>query len=760
MDRAREIFAAPLDASATPTSTREVSRLTGRSRKLPREVSALRAVLQVPRSPAVTAELVDRMGLLGDPSDVRRLESFLDARSELVRFAALRALARAGGPPGVERVAAFARGPIGDGDVQQAILALAQTDEETAEEILIELSSSKEAWRRDSAMTALSVRGGDRARAVLHHELRSGPSINSWKAARDVAQLGETVDVQLLMSLAAGSGQRSDAALAALSSVAGGNVDRFLVELAGMSTGNRRDQLLLALGEVRDPAALGVLDDALSGPYRWRPSAWRALGQSRAPGALDLLLAWLPEARSPEAEAITSALLARPEPEARMALRALAAGFGAVSDAALGALAHVGDGGLTALLLARYDEHGELPPNGTYGFMALHGGDEGWELLEEVLAEGNASDRSAVVWALHTRGDEESMTRLLDLARNGDPAVAPQAQGALEEMSEESRQALRDLLVERINTGEVNDWGQSLQTLARLGGDEARTVILSRVNDGTAQERTNALSALANMDDPAATTALAELFQTTTDGALKSEALSSLLWSHDGVPSDLLDEALADEDPAVVAQVLSSLPQTGREGVDTRLIGFLDSEDASVRTAALDALAQTGGPNAEAALVAALDDPEVGAQAIWTLQSLGTRGAQDAIHSAAQSEDPVVRSTAISALGMDTSKEADSLLRAGLMNEDESVALAAVNVLQQRGNSHSGEVLTELLQSLDGEEGSPVRQSAAWALDAIGGRFAEEYADLIEEAKGTNTQDLFGGGHSEHHMDPGPIVPE
>lgn len=758
VERARDVFGSPLDASILAGSMVESATTPDRPRRFPREASALRAALQRPSPPMVTAELVGRLGLMGDASDLGQLETLMESRSPWVRHAALRAITQVGGVPGVERVAAWARAPIGDEDVYPAVLALAHSEEDLAEEVLVELASSSEQWRRGSAMTALAMRGGKRARTILHRELRSGPLMHAWDAAHNVAHLGEAVDARLLMSLAAGNGRRADAALGALGSLPGTQVDGFLVDLAATATGPRKGQLLSALGQVRDPAALDVIDDALAGPVRWHTYAWTALGDSQAPGALELLLDWMQEARPAEASDVATALAARPELEARQALRALAGGADAFADAALSTLANAEDPSTTALLIARYDEEGKLPPSEALVFLATHGGEEGWQLIEEVLAEGGQSDRSSVVFALQMRGDEDAQARLLAVARGGDPAMAPQAQGALEEMGEAAREALRGLLVERIEAGEVNDWGQSVQTLGRLGGEEVRTLLLARVHDGSSKERTNAVSALAQMDDPEAQAALADVFRTSSDAGLKSQALNSLLWSPDGLPSDLLDEALADADPTVVAQVVGSLPQTGRDDVGARLMTFADSDDPSIRAAALGALAQTGGAEAEAALVAALNDPDVGQQAVWNLQSMGTRGARDALRSSAQADDPRVRSAAIGALGSDPSPEADAILREALEADDEDIVLASVSALQSRGNSAAGEALAELLTSLKDEGDSPVRMQAAWALRAIGGRFAEEHADLIGSAQGMPMDDVWKAELSELHLGGVPLL--
>jgi len=748
IERARDVFAAPPAIAAIEGE--EPAPLVARS--FPREASALRAALEVSHPPTVLAELVGRLGLMGDSTDVARLEPLLAHRSPLVRHGVLSAFARLGGDEAVERVAAYAQGPMGDPDTYPAIQALAHSESPEAEALLIGLVRGDEQWRRDAGLAALSMRGGPNARRILHRELLNGPAMQAWMAAHNVARLGEPVDARLLMKVASGTGQKADAALGALGALPGGNVDAFLIEMADMATGDRRGTLLSALGQVQDPAALTVLSAALDGPARWRAHAWQALGVIRAPGAFEVMLERLPETRPADAQSVSGALGARPEQEAREVLRTLASGDDALAEACLGTLASLEDLATTELLLARYDDDGQLPPGQSLLFLATRGGEEGWQLLEEVLAEGGQGDRNSVVWALQMRGDEDARDRLMELARSGDSMVAPQALGALENMGDEARDALRELLVERVDSGDINDWGQSMQTLARLGGDQAREIILGRVNEGTAQERSNAVSALSQMDDPEARDALKDLFRTSEDPSLKSQALNSLLWSAEGVDAELLDEALASEDPAVVAQVVGALPHSGGNDVNERLLSFADADDPTVRSAALGALAQSGGAEAEAALLIALDDPEVAAQAVWNLQSMGTPGAREALRAAAQSDDSALRGQAIGALGTDMSDEADELLRGALNSDDDAVVTSAISALQGRGTTSSAQAIAEALESMDDPTSSAGVQ-AAWALSAIGGSVAETYAELIAEAQGSGdvgAEVLHFGGELQH----------
>ena len=760
VEKARDVFApsnglmARTVAPAEPT----LALPAAKARVLPKDLAEVRSRLDLASSPAELEELLARLGILGDATDIDRLEPFHTHRNMQVRAASFQALGRIGGEEAVERLTAYANGPVGDPDMFGAVAALGLAPDAAAGRALAKLAASPEQYRRDAAFSALAIRGGPIARRVLHKALLDGAVAQAWYAAQNVARLGEEPDARLLMRLAVHPGQRGDAALAALQQLPGEQVDRFLIALADEVTGARRDQVITALGGVRDPAVVELLVEVIEGAPRHRASGWQALGQTRAPGAIGALLDLISQASPADGWAVANALAARPEDEARMALRSLAVGDDALADAALGSLATLSDPKATELLLARYDEDGRLPPSDALTFLATQGGDEGWQLLEDVLAEGNQSDRNAVIWALQMRGDEDAVTRLLDLAKS-DPTAGSTAMGALEMMGDDARDGLRGILVERIENGEDGDWGQSMQTLARLGGPEARQILEKRLENGTQMERMNALSALGSMDDPEARTTLTELFRTSDDSSMRTQALSTLLWSGDGLPPELVDEALADDDPSVVAQVVGALPQTGLPDVTEKLIGLADSDDLGVRTAALGALTQSGGPDAELTLVAALDDPDVAQSALWNLQTLGTPGARDAIRDAASSDDPMLRTQAIGALGSDTSPEALELLATGLEAGETDVVSASLSALQSRGNSSAAEAIAEFLGGVAGSEDPDelnLANQAAWALQGIGGGASSQHKDLIEQVLGADATGSMGmaGLYGEPEFDP------
>lgn len=738
---------APVVAASTLAESRQPT-------EFPREAAALRAAIDRGAPPPALAELLDRLGILGDTSDFDRLAAAAEHPNGTVIHSALRALARIGGDRGVDRLTVFAKSND-DTLAIPALQALGLANEPEAVDLLLDVARNRADWRKNIALEALSLRGGSRARAALHEGLRTGPATDAYLWAGAVAGLGGPQDRFLLMTIAGGMGPRADAAIHALAALGSADSDALLVELAANATGSRRVTALSALGSVRDARAVDVLVDALSGSVNVRSAALGALGVSRAPGALDGLLLSLDHIRPDEAWQLTGALVNRPERQAREVLQLLAREDGSLGAAALASLSQVGDPLVGELLLDAFDTRGELPPDSTYTFLALHGGEDGWSLLEEVLADGSSQQRQAVIYALQTRGDTDSVTRLLDIAASDDPWVASSAMGSLEHLGEEARAGLRGLLMTRLEDDEGN-FAENASTLARLGGEDVRDLLLGRLGEGTAQERSVALQALGQMEDPAARDAVRATLSS-DDPMLRQQAFDALAWGPDPLDLVTLEGVLADEDPSLRQRAVSALASLGEPEARDRLLELTGADEPELRTAALSALSSVGGPDAEAALVSALDDPETFDTAVWSLSSVGTRGAREAIREAATHGDPAQRLTALNALGSDSSTGARDVLIGALDDADEGVVTTALSQLQMHGSTAAAEAVAQLLTAVQGDEDSSIRYQAANTLQALGGATARAHQDLLDSILGGHYESLNLEAHGSYdweHMPP------
>jgi HEAT repeat protein len=708
----------------------------------PREAAELREALEADPPAGAAAELIARLGIVGDRSDVDRIIPWTEHPNTRVSAPALNALGRIGGRRAIDRLATMARS--NDTAVNaSATAALGLSSASEAVDVLEELTLDTDSWRRQMALDSLALRGGARARRIIHRAFRTGPPSEAWAVANAVALLGEDVDRMLLARTATHAGDpRADAAMWALATLSGPEMDALMLELAETTHGARRGSALGALINVRDPRAVEILLAAWDEGQTHRYTVASTLGSSKAPGALDALLDLLDRARPDQAWWVVDALSSRPEKTAEQVLLVLASEDGQVAQHALSALARTNAKGTTELLIARFDSSGRLPPPDTFHHLALHGGDEGWTLLEEALAEGTANDRNNVVWALQARGDGDAVDRLLDLARTSDTWTSSTAMGALEGMGDDAREGLRDLLLKQVGDGE-GSFDQVAPTLARLGGDGARDLLVARLAEGTDTERWSAMSALGQMDDPAARAAV-ETMLDSEEPAMRSQALQTLMWNGTGeLTTEVLDKALADDDPSVRATAVSALGTVASDESIERLFGLVDDEDSMIRSTAISALATSGAPEAEEVLIGALDDPELSSTAMWGLQSMGTREGAEAIRGLAATGDLDQRVAAIGMLGNDPSSEAGQILAERLQSDDSGEASSALWALQARGNTAAAEAIAEMIDRLDPEQDSDLLIQAASSLQTMGGSLARDRKEQLDEILGYSVDDAL-----------------
>lgn len=709
--------AAPAIASAAPTH-------------FPRDIVAVRVSLDAATSPVAKSELIDRLGILGDGSDVSRLETLADSLAPQVRISALNALARLDDDHALDVLFSYVASP--DWEIAgPALGALGRSDADRALDALHTYAADPDLSRRQTAWAALALRGGPRARTILHRAAATCASDEAWSVMYAVAGLGAPVDQRFLLSIAQSSNSRkASSALSALSSFPAAAITDALIELAQTGPQHRRGEALNVLAALKDPRVVPVLESAARGPRKDRNVAIYALGRSPAPGAFEALVGIAADALAGEVEAATSALAGRGEQEARVILREMAVAPEPLGPAALVALSLVNDEQATALMVAAFDERGVLPPAQALNHLALHGGEEGWSLLEEVLATGDLPTRNSVVWALQQRGDADAADRLMDLARTGDQNVAAAALGSLEQMGDEARDDLRSLLMERVKDGTDADFGQSVQTLARLGGEEVLSLLTTRLDEGTMAEKQQALGALAQMGDADSEAAMRRVYDSSEDPAMRVQVLNHLLWS-ENVDDSLLDSAMADDDPTVVASVAYALAQRGGEDSAARLLQMAEADDVQVRTAAISSLAQVGGEEAEAVLLAGLADPEVAPSIMWPVSLSSSPLVREALRDVARNGDPELRASALSSLSMDPDPETNDLLESALRDEDNSVAQSALYALQSRGSSSAAGAIAAVLDDLPEDEDYGLRYQAANALRSIGGPDARSREELL-----------------------------
>lgn len=715
-------------------------------KELPREAEALRSALDSELPPARAAELVARLGILGDARDVERLLTLTEHPNVFLRATAIQGLGRLGTPRAIDRLVTMA----GSNDFPRAATeALGLSTAPEAVAALEQLATHPDPVRRHPALEALAMQGGPRARRIVHEAFARAGAADAWVLAGALATLGGEPDGQLLARVATQARDpRAPAALYGLAALPGPRSTALLLDTARKAIGARRDTALSLLAEIPDPEAVEILLEAWNDAPRTRGTVLNALANSRAPGALDALLTIVDEVPPAHAFAFADGLASRPELTAREVLRSLAAETGALATASLSALSDKADPKIIDLLVAQLDEGGRLPPAETLTYLATQGGDIGWELIEEVLAEGSANERRGVVWALQSRGDEDAAGRLLNLVRTEGSWTSAEAMSALETMGGSAQDSLRDLLLERLEDGHGTDMDGTLASLGRLGGEGVHEALSHRIERGTSSEKWTAITALGTLEDPEATATLQALLDD-EDPTTRGAALSALAWQGDNpLSSETLDKVLSDKDPSVRAAAFAVLANQGTPEAVERLVDLSSAEDPHTRREALSALAHRGGEDAEKALLAALDDPEVAASALWAIDGLGSASGALTIRDLAQNGEPSIQIQALSMLSNDPSREATEILRSNLSLEDPDRAGAAVMALQSRGNSEAAEALAEFFDSIDPDEADHlnVRRQAASALQSIGGPLAVERKEALDGSFEQSFEEMGSSG--------------
>jgi HEAT repeat protein len=678
--------------------------------------------------------LVARLGIIGGAQDVDLILELSEHPSPVLKAAAIQALGRLGTSRSIDRLTTLAEAS----DFSAlAIPALGLSTAPESLDALEDIAAGHDPHSRLLAYQAMAVKGGHRVRRLLHAAWEHTTVHEAWPIASALAALGGPQERRLLAFVATHpSDPRSSAALVGLSALPDQQSSALLLDLSRNAKGVQRRTALELIARLHDEEAVEVLLEAWHQAPASRTVVLRSLGKSPAPGALDALLELITDLPHSHAAGYTEALSVRPEPTALEVLRSLAREDGVLADTALAALATRNDQNVITVLVERFDTDGKLPPHETLLHLANHGGDAGWELMEEVLALGSDSDRSAVVWALQHRGDDDAVDRLLDLARNEASWVGTTAISALENMPGRARDSLRDLLLHRLEDDSGADINTTITSLGRLGGEGVHAALSERLQTGTASEKWSSISALSTLPGPEARGTLEGLLAD-ADPNVRGTALNALLHHGDKPLSmDLLNKALSDDNVSVRSRAVSALGMQGTPEATERLVELSQAEAPQTRRQALRALGETGGQEAEETLLAAINDPEVASSALWTLDSMGSSRGDQTIRQLAQDADSSVQVQALRMLGNDSSRHATEILRSSLDAEIPEQAGAAVQALQARGDTQSAEAIADFFDSIDPEDRdhAQLRKETAGILRALGGPLAADRAEDIEES--------------------------
>lgn len=500
-----------------------------------------------------------------------------------------------------------------------------------------------------------------------------------------------------------------------------------LIEFLHDDDPDLRMQAALALGEQRDQAAVPALLEALEDPgFNVRFHAIEALGKLRDVAAVEPLL------RIAESEDFFLAFPALEslrqigEPKGAARLIELLT-VESLRDAAAETLGVLGDesvvpslaallnseasaalpvaSALTALYYRFEKEHGEgdfiadlsrqsIQPSGVQHLMAA---------LNEVEPE-NLRPLALVIGWLRGAAVDRMLVRLL-----GEPTVRNEVLEALTHHGE----GVLDLLIERINSEDVETRRAAVIVLGRLGYRRA-TAALTTVLGTDDSLRVEAANALARIGDEAALDPLLNMIgnpdgtvRQAVVGALNSigsakmpPRIKPLLEDSDPLVresaakiagyfgyencAELLLQCSSDEDERVRKAAVEHLPYLDDERTSTVLAEILKSDTPRVRAAAAFAMRNVAGSGVE--LIAALKDQDPWVR-YFAARSLGSLADPNSIPALVDlvNRDPLnhVRIAALEALGKIGGTPAENTIRTYLGSEDRDVARVAAQALER-----------------------------------------------------------------------------
>jgi HEAT repeat protein len=377
------------------------------------------------------------------------------------------------------------------------------------------------------------------------------------------------------------------------------------------------------------------------------PAVVRFLGWLRAdPLAMQRLVAALgsPAVR---AEAIDS-LVRHGEAAVDLLVQSLAADDADVRNAAITALARLGDRRATTPLLELLPEPGHTVP--VAAALAAIGDPAAFEPLLERVGHPDAAVRQAVIGALNSIGHPAMPERIATLLHSSDAFVRESA----------------------------------VRIAGYFGYPDAIDGVIAATADSSEAVRVAALEHLPFSENPRVLPVLLRSLREDSPRG-RAAAAKALGRVEDGTVIAALDEATRDSDPWVRYFAARSLGEQRAAGAVGALAALSESDPLPhVRIAALDSLGLIGDRSSGEllALCATDDDGDVAGAALYALGRLSTAEALTAIREAARAPERSRRAAAVRALQVhDSSESIAELVRLAEQDPDAGVSAGATEAL-------------------------------------------------------------------------------
>ncbi|MEQ1566528.1 MAG: HEAT repeat domain-containing protein [Myxococcota bacterium] len=689
------------------------------------------AVLATSDAPSALAVAAELLGIAGRPGDEELLDALLAAHEPELDTPALRALGRLGTDEAVAVLVARLDDP--ELSAWEVTAALGRTGHPAAQQRLQELAADPS--RGSGAVAALGALGTPAALAAIWDELDRGRASmpDAARALARRARIDPEVEGRIEQRLRGPRTVQRAALVDALAQQRDPLVLDALLDDLRTKPAPLAARAATSLGSLRDPRAIGALRHAADeGANEVRYASLGALAAIGSPAAVDALLDLAESSPASRSAAAVGAIVDPSAPEVLPRLVALAEGGATeVRVAAQGRLLNwtwgAGEVPDEVLSLARrlLGAPGSPMVDPT-PLLLLHGTPEDWAALEAIVDQ-RGPRRQMLASSLSNVYAPEATRLLIRLGEDPDPSVRQTAMWALLDRGEVS--LTEGMLLEQLEGG-TNDYGMTENLLVRIGSERAIDAVLARVETGTSREWYGAVAAIAGNGTRDQVERLAALADRTDDDELRTQILSSLVYS-DGTDLDALAKRCEGSgDPRLEQVATQALARLGTPEAADRLLELTGADAAETRAGALNALTSIGGPAAEVALIEALHDSDVGWAAAGGLRQLGTPAATAALEDAARGVgvEPQVRAQVLASLPWGEVPNGTEILEQALRDAEPTIRATAVGSLESLGSTEAAHTLAAYVAS-----DAPVeeRRQAASALERLGGEVAADHEAQI-----------------------------
>lgn len=434
----------------------------------------------VSKEPLYRHERIMAMEALGDERAVDFLISMLDNPESLLRIRAIGAL----GGINDRRACGPLRKLLEDRDSWvrlYAAMALARLGDEHAIPGLLDSLVNVNIYYRDKAVLGLKALGTEKALAALSKLLSTNPSgVSPWaveEAQKAFAEAGES------------------------------RYDKILIDILSSGTVNNDTKAIDRLGRSDDPAAVGVLIEALSGKG-WggiRANAAEGLARFRDPRAIKPLKDCI------IVTAMDGSIMASTTGPAARGSCAWA--LGCIGDCScldflldmlnekntltrsrvLRAVGRLGDArACEAMMEATRDGDSQVRENAIWGLGEL-GDARAIEVIKPFLDDKIGRLRAQSAWALARLGDYQSFDSILKLLKDADAHVRAWSARALGKFKD--ARAVQ-FLVDSLATNDQLVRAGVVWALGEIGNDSAMDIILKNISDASPSVRGEATRAI------------------------------------------------------------------------------------------------------------------------------------------------------------------------------------------------------------------------------------------------------------------------